>query len=813
MEKSKIFLSQSQTEKPGNIVRADMFGTNFLFDRDGEENGQNVSQSYDCFIQDAQVTTLRYPGGTMAEAYFDLNNPESSAQNFLSAPNRTMTTLSLSAFLGYAEVGGQSATIVIPTYRFLEQQVDASGHRECSTLDETTLRNFLKDYLTLSYQSGVSIKAFELGNEWYVDNTDLFGFVMSQIEYGRVAAYLATIVQEEIDNFKDGHEISNGWVEPDIAVQVGPKGDAEWFTPEGFRPSANYSGPLIQATELIFDQFDTKASRSAVDAIIAHRYLSGSDNLINGSAFSSFDTWSRLASQSTDFKVAGRYVIEWNVAARNASEIGLRQVDSMILLFAEMVQAGVEHANIWAVQQGNPTRLIENTGKGNDPYGGLAFGGVAFDLLSNQLRDQRLIASQVNSKNIETVAYGSSEKTVIFLMNKSGKNLHEKISFGEICLKFHHGMIVEVSAAGISDVDPLGRPDVTVSTDQSKFVNGSVFLDFDKDETIMLVFSKNKAGVYIENFDENFQAQNQQIGSMFNDNFEGSIHDDVVNCRFGNDLAYGKEGNDFLDAGAGRDTLFGGAGDDTLAGDGQADRLYGDEGDDLFVVKNSGDHVIGEVLVGGDGVDELRFTGSAAQTFVLGLGVDVERVVIGKGHAKIVEQFGRSAINIDALNLKQSVEIVGNNGHNILTGSDFNDTLVGRFGDDTIYGSDGDDFLIGGMGGNVLFGGNGADVFCITISKAGSKNIDAILDFEAGFDQIFLSSNLEGNAKSSGKFYVNSVGAEWHPTLNDFSDYFSYDQRSGALFYDADGIGHLDATQIAQLVPMTALLASDVFIL
>jgi len=96
-------------------------------------------------------------------------------------------------------------------------------------------------------------------------------------------------------------------------------------------------------------------------------------------------------------------------------------------------------------------------------------------------------------------------------------------------------------------------------------------------------------------------------GGLANDNFVGGAGADKLN---------GGAGNDTLGGGNGKDTLFGGGGNDTLTGGLGADSLNGSVGNDVIVVSDrlfgsASSQSFGDTIVGGDGIDTLRFTNAA----------------------------------------------------------------------------------------------------------------------------------------------------------------------------------------------------------
>lgn len=156
----------------------------------------------------------------------------------------------------------------------------------------------------------------------------------------------------------------------------------------------------------------------------------------------------------------------------------------------------------------------------------------------------------------------------------------------------------------------------------------------------------------------------------------------------------------------------------------------------------------------------------------------------------------------------KTIDLLGNNLNNILTGANNSNVLKGMEGNDTLYGMAGQDFLFGGDGDDIIFGGDGndyiygdagenrltggsgADHFMLT-----PRSVNAILDFSSaegdklmldfspgGFatDGVFdFSTSTTASAAREGKFVYNSqsgvlffgafrialIGESTHPTL------------------------------------------------
>ncbi len=642
----------------GDPISSDLFGANFLFDRDGGTSVGTISDSFKAFAEEVDLGTLRYPGGTVTEVALDLSDPNSTTANYSGVNNtRTEATVGVSDFLDYAASLDATATFVLPTYRFLSDDLDATGNRMLDTAQESNLRSYVDFVLTDANSRGVTVAGFEIGNEWYVDNSKVFGFQMSPIEYGRVAAYLSVVVEQEIDRLNASLDPASQ-IDPDIVVQVGPGGNAELFMPDGQIPASDYSGPLVSATELIFDQFTSMESRAAVDGILSHRYLTGSDSSVNGWAYQPSKTWATLAAATPGFSQPKIYVTEWNVAARNSDEHGLKQVDSMVELVKEMAVAGVDHADVWAVEQNNKTRMIQNTGVGAEVYGGLSLGGVVFDMMATQLKGTRVISAASAISGVEVNAFGSAAKSIYFLSNRSEADRADSITLKASTGGAHHVTIYEIT----SEED--GTPIVTIRTINLTSTVQQIPLEFSANETMMIVVAKGTSGTAIEGYDQ----FDQLTGSAYSDTILGGGGDDTLAGLAGNDRLSGETGND---------SISGGDGNDTLAGDSGSDQLDGGAGNDILA-GGGGD----DTLIGGVGLDVASYA-SATQGLVLGLG----------SATLTVDGFGTDSLS----------------GIEGLEGGSGNDRLMGDAGANILMGGLGNDTLVGGVGNDTLIGGAGID--------------------------------------------------------------------------------------------------------
>jgi Ca2+-binding RTX toxin-like protein len=155
-----------------------------------------------------------------------------------------------------------------------------------------------------------------------------------------------------------------------------------------------------------------------------------------------------------------------------------------------------------------------------------------------------------------------------------------------------------------------------------------------------------------------------------------------------------------------------------------------------------------------------------------------------------------------------SDELEGTSGADDISGLRGSDQLHGHEGNDTLDGGSGNDILWGGADADTLTGGTGRDIFVFDTKLDGT--VDKITDFTPGNDIIYLENNdftnlTSGDFLSARAFYI---GTQAH----DSTDRIIYNTQTGALSYDADGIGGASAQQFAQLTGGLALTNEDFYV-
>ena len=241
------------------------------------------------------------------------------------------------------------------------------------------------------------------------------------------------------------------------------------------------------------------------------------------------------------------------------------------------------------------------------------------------------------------------------------------------------------------------------------------------------------------------------VGLGGNDSITGSSGQDELFGNNGNDTLRGQAGNDILNGGDGRDDLFGNNGNDTLRGQAGNDILNGGGGrDELF---------------GNNGDDLLRGQGSN-----------------------------------DTLN--------GGGGRDRAFGNFGNDLVRGQGGNDTLDGGTGNDILIGNRGNDTITGQAGRDRFRFLRPTDG---VDNITDFNSSDDTIEIRASSFGGGLNRGVLPNNRFVLG--NSARDSNDRFIYNQNTGNLMYDADGVGGDTSVVLAIFSNQAEIAANDIVII
>ncbi len=464
------------------------------------------------------------------------------------------------------------------------------------------------------------------------------------------------------------------------------------------------------------------------------------------------DVVTELADEGTDFVQAG---ISYTLTVH---------VENLTLLGSAVTGTGNAANNVIT---GN---LAANSLFGVDGAD-ILYGGAGNDVLDGGNQDDQLFGGD----NADTL-YGRAGNDT--LDGGAGSNTLEGGGGDDTYIvRGASDVVVELSASGL---------DTLISTATRTLGN------FQENLTLTGASALNGFGNILANVMIGNDAANTLNGVAGADTLSGNGGIDTLNGGDGNDTLNGGADNDLLDGGNDDDTLNGGDGADQLFGRTQNDTLNGDAGADT--------------LTGGDGDDVLN--GGADNDLLDGLNHN-DTLSGGDGDDEL---YGRQ--NNDTLNGDAGVDtLYGGDGDDVLNGGgdadlldagNGIDVLNGGDGDDTLYGRNGNDTLDGGLGNDTLYGGNDADTFVFS-TVLGAGNIDVVGGFSVADDTIQLSLSIFsafGATLDAGEFVIGSAAA-------DGDDYIIYDSTTGALYYDADGVGVGGAVQFATLGTGLALTATD----
>lgn len=223
----------------------------------------------------------------------------------------------------------------------------------------------------------------------------------------------------------------------------------------------------------------------------------------------------------------------------------------------------------------------------------------------------------------------------------------------------------------------------------------------------------------------------------------GSNNDSMTGNAIANVLR-GNGGDDRIDGGAGNDTLYGGDGDDILQGGPGVDRAYGNNGNDRFIITTGWTGGTGESFNGGAGTDTFDASSVTTAGFNAVINLDTGSFAPSQGGGAISLSSVEAAISGGG-----NDTLTGSGGANRLRSGDGNDRLFGLAANDWLIGDSGDDLLIGGTGADILDGGAGRDTASYAQASSGvtASLANAALNAgEAAGDSFRNIENLVGSA-------------------------------------------------------------------
>lgn len=369
---------------------------------------------------------------------------------------------------------------------------------------------------------------------------------------------------------------------------------------------------------------------------------------------------------------------------------------------------------------------------GSDTKYYIGYHGDGSDKIYNATEDDTIVL-RANS-NVSDLTYsrdannltihvddGKDTPTKITLMDYFNKTDRlENVYFGEIKVPKTHTdgeEQTEESSTNIEDEDPLGDPDLILSTDTIKNIN--------------------------------YKGSKKLVGSEFNETFIGSKKADKI---------YTKAGTDTVIAGAGNDTIrLDGEGYKTIVYKGWDYSKYGENDENLAPLINEGNDTI--YIDNSVYSVDIRFDGylGASDTYKASLnGKDLILSMTDKndeqrGTVTIKDYFVNSNSNIsdkfsiDGTNLdlnEKNIYITGNSKKkNTIYDTTYADVIKGGKKVDKIYLSSGNDIINAGKGNDKIYiNGNGTKTIIMDKSSGSDSisinNSDAVANIQFGNNDI-----------------------------------------------------------------------------
>ncbi|UWQ07291.1 hypothetical protein [Aliiroseovarius crassostreae] len=410
-----------------NVVEGELFGANFLahkYDLAGDTNIEEL-------IEDLGATSMRYPGGSITEYFFDLNDPNQSVvvdvDGHLQPPGTELEWVPLNDFLDFASASDLPVTIVLPTRNFIANTADANGDR-WAAVDSELLGGFIEDLVSGKY-GDADIIGLELGNEYWHSGG------MNSVEYGRVASKMTQIINEKLIELEE----SFPWADDiDIIVQggfdFGPdrlgdqySGDAQDILEElnskyglSLGDDVVYSNGSINwtsvADHLILSEFNS-AEFDGVDGIALHLY---NDDIghPNSSTFHLDNVNRTWLDRDPDLDI---HVTEWNQDTFSDSldpyeDYGLFQAQEILETVEEFALRGTEAAQIWPMLQVTRNALAQGTEYEELSPSGLLFSYLAENISGKHIIDMVETSSQTGvATNADTYLYYGEDEVTFFV--------------------------------------------------------------------------------------------------------------------------------------------------------------------------------------------------------------------------------------------------------------------------------------------------------------------------------------------------------------------------------------------------------------
>ncbi|NOX52000.1 MAG: hypothetical protein GXP16_15905 [Gammaproteobacteria bacterium] len=782
------YLLEDQTDNLATIqaveITGNHFGANLLItDETFDDAGSTLSAN----VSELGVTTLRYPGGSVTEQYFDIENPYNTQGTF---QGNTENLVPLDTFFNEAAELGADVNIVVPTSGgFTETAAQAFisesyGNRTIDPGYISATVEFVRKAIVEAESKGVSINAIELGNEFWGSG------LMTASEYGKLAGTLAVAIQVMFDD--PGNEIS---INPDIVVQSLSAAGAYSpnLTNTVYYDSNNYvfKEDPGGATSYIIESQGTAAAQnqdiidaignitgaaSAIDGVTIHYYQSqGFDDPDGGTknvddnefVFDQLAAWKELIGNIKS------YITEWDtrmiVGANNsgvddANNRGLQQASMLVEMFYEMVTHGVDSAQIWPLSFSGVQNTALTDWNGDD----LSIAGEMFKMMSESLVGLTAsldwsIQGVIDIQGFSNVATnGDFGRLVLFASERSGvqaNNVDLDLSSIPGTGEFFMTYTLLWDGGGTGGGQNADAEPVLTFSDGAMFTLDQVTIDLEAWSIARVEIT------YVGDGD---------------DTIIGRGRNDVINSRKGADTIFGGAGNDQILGGNGNDNLYGNSGNDSLNGGNGSDSFFFVEGDGQDIVEDF-NPTLDYLYINGVLVSDFENLPSGVS---ISLDPMTNELVITYGTSNPVDhiRFTTTPVLEAAYPILYNLPILGGSGDDILAGTASNEYFSAFEGNDKIYTNGGDDIVSAGAGNDKIYLNSGSE------TVMGDDGVDTVyydnstaavtVDLESG---MFSGGWAEGDVLTGIERVVGS----------DYNDVISGDTGVNVL-WGRDGNDQLD---------------------
>lgn len=605
----------------GHQVHGDLFGANLLMHSNGD-NGK-VSSEYTQAYEALNTTGLRYPGGTVTELYFNLEDP-----NTVPSGLDTKDFIPLDTAVTYATDQSANLTLVLPTRVLLDTSLPIGpSPRDLSEDGFAKLDHFLEN-LVANYGSNLPFSAFEIGNEYWGE-ADL-----TAAEYGLIADRVLTT----LDTFLTANDFADV-NRPDLLIQMANPWSAE-FREGGlystydnaslFRSNLNlrdvdflHDGlrwiKKVEVANLEIIHALSDHAREQIDGLVQHYYYRP-DGLVfdRDTDGRGYIERARGIWESQGIDSAGLHLTEWNVHYQNSEETGLRAAGAFLEQFRNLIELGAATAHLWPPVKATANNMYET----RHSIDGITPSG---ELLSRfaELDGHYVLELQDGNEAIHSVGFTNGHTTHLFIASRSEQAISLNLDVTDLVPDIQSvvGSIIGMDPKTVNGLHFRQGVEVNVAIEQDHDALASV--------TSWKGRSEDPSNLKVDLTP--FQVLHLELRGDPADVAFGS-HDADIGTSDVNYI-YGGLGADVLRGGAKTDHIFGGNSDDFLVDETarseawitplgstenvEYDFLFGGAGDDILV-GNAGP----DVLNGGLGDDILR-GGSGRDTFVFSDGIDV----------------------------------------------------------------------------------------------------------------------------------------------------------------------------------------------